>query len=92
MATFTDDCDIFLFLERIALAAVFQTALRYCPKDERGNISIYMMKVKGEVHKTMHTSYRILSLVLRLLLDTDISCHEGFWSFSGYEEMQVLGS
>jgi len=46
-----------------AQEAVFQTALKHHPKEERGNIKIYVINVKGEVHAAMHTFYRSLLLV-----------------------------
>ena len=42
-----------------AREAVFQTALKYHLKEERGNIRIYVIKVKREVHAAMHTFYKV---------------------------------
>ena len=42
---------------------VLQTALKYLPKEERENIRIYVIKVKGEVHAALPTFRRSLLLV-----------------------------
>ena len=58
VTAFTDDQDIFCFVHlTVAQETVSQTALKYCPKEERGNIKVQMIKVKGEVHAAMHTFY-----------------------------------
>ena len=57
VAALTDDCDI-VFLVNLTAAreVVLQTALKYSPKEERGNTKIYVKKV---VHADMHTSYKV---------------------------------
>ena len=57
--------------------AAFQRALQYHPKEERGNIRVHVIKVKGEVHASVPTFYRGLLLVLwRLLLVTRNRCYQ----------------
>ena len=59
----------------------------------RGEVSTYVILVKGSSCNQAHIFYRFLLVVCRPLLVTRSECHhEGFQCFSRYEEMQEVGS
>ena len=61
-----------------------------------GGVCLYAVWVKGEVHADMYTFLHTFGLLLvswRSLLVMRSRCHhEGFYSFSRYEEMQEFAS
>ena len=63
-----------------AQEAAFQTALKHHSKEAGGNVRMYVILLKREIHATMHTFYRRLLVSLRLLLVTRSRCEqEGFY-------------
>ena len=63
-----------------------QIALRNCSREE-GEVSIYVIVVKGEyMQSSTYFSGRFL------LVKRNSHHHEGFWCFSKYKEIQGLGS
>lgn len=62
MAALADDCDILCFKKKTG--GGISDSSGYCSKEKGGdNISVYVKKVKGEVHALMNTFYESLLLV-----------------------------
>ena len=60
VAVFTDDRDIYGFGHLTAAQeAVFQSDLKYSPKEERGTVKIQVLKGKTEGPAVRHTFYKV---------------------------------